>query len=102
MARACASDDERHASWRRYRNLRSSLLYMAIRGSGPTILVTSAVPGDGKSMTAPIWRLPSRTPGRASWLLDADLRKGLFAPEFWSFRHARLTEVLISRKTRPR
>jgi hypothetical protein len=44
--------DERTGLWR-YRNLRSSFLYLSGNGTRPkTLLVTSSVPNDGKSLTA--------------------------------------------------
>jgi capsular exopolysaccharide synthesis family protein len=70
-------DDRRHAFIESYRNLRSSLLYMATEGKrAKTILVTSAIPGDGKSMTASNLAITMAQAGSNVLLVDADLRKG--------------------------
>jgi capsular exopolysaccharide synthesis family protein len=71
------SDDNRHPFVESYRNLRSSLLYMAAMGTGPhTLLVTSAVPDDGKSLTAANLAVTLAMGGARVLLVDADLRKG--------------------------
>lgn len=71
------TDDDRHAFVEAYRNLRSSLLYMATEGKrARTILVTSAVPEDGKSMTTANLALTLAQSGSTVLLIDADLRRG--------------------------
>jgi capsular exopolysaccharide synthesis family protein len=70
-------DDKRHPFVESYRNLRSSLLYMAAMGKGPhTLLVTSAVPNDGKSVTAANLAITLAMGGSRVLLVDTDLRKG--------------------------
>ena len=70
-------DDERHPFVEAYRNLRSSLLYMTDVEPRPrTLLVTSSVPGDGKSLTATNLAITLATGGSRVLLVDADLRKG--------------------------
>jgi capsular exopolysaccharide synthesis family protein len=89
------ADDDRHAFMEAYRNLRSSLLYMATQGKRPkTILVTSAVPGDGKSMTASNLAITIAHSGSRVLLIDADLRKGLLHRSFNLTSTPGLTEVL--------
>jgi capsular exopolysaccharide synthesis family protein len=71
------SNDQRHPFVEAYRNLRSSLLYMA--DSEPRariLLVTSSVPGDGKSLTATNLAITLAMGGSRVLLVDADLRKG--------------------------
>ena len=47
------SNDDRHMFAESYRNLRSALLYLAVDGKRPrTLLITSAVPNEGKSTVA--------------------------------------------------
>jgi capsular exopolysaccharide synthesis family protein len=71
------ADDLRHTFVESYRNLRSSLLYMAETGTRPrTLLVTSSVPNDGKSLTATNLAITLATGGSRVLLVDADLRKG--------------------------
>ena len=70
-------DDQRHPFVEAYRNLRSSLLYMANSEPRPrTLLVTSSVPGDGKSLTATNLAITLAMGGSRVLLVDADLRKG--------------------------
>jgi polysaccharide biosynthesis transport protein len=70
-------DDERHAFVEAYRNLRSSLLYMKEMGQHPkTLLVTSTVPNDGKSLTSANFAVILAHSGSRVLLVDADLRKG--------------------------
>jgi capsular exopolysaccharide synthesis family protein len=88
-------EDDRHAFMEAYRNLRSSLLYMATEGKRPrTILVTSAVPGDGKSMTASNLAITIAHAGSRVLLVDADLRKGLLHRNFNLSPTPGLNEVL--------
>ena len=76
-------DDQRHPFVESYRNLRSSLLYMAAMGKGPhTLLVTSAVPNDGKSVTAANLAITLAMGGARVLLVDADLRKGTLHTRF--------------------
>ncbi|MGD0744373.1 MAG: polysaccharide biosynthesis tyrosine autokinase [Verrucomicrobiota bacterium] len=76
-------DDHRHPFVESYRNLRSSLLYMAEMGTRPhTLLVTSAVPNDGKSVTAANLAITLAMGGARVLLVDADLRKGTLHSRF--------------------
>jgi Mrp family chromosome partitioning ATPase len=69
--------DERFAFVEAYRNLRSSLLYMSGSGQRPrTLLVTSSVPNDGKSLTSANLAITFASAGARVLLVDADLRKG--------------------------
>ncbi len=71
------ADDQRHPFVEAYRNLRSSLLYMTDVEPRPrTLLVTSSVPGDGKSLTAANLAITLAMGGSRVLLVDADLRKG--------------------------
>ena len=77
------SDDLRHPFVESYRNLRSSLLYMAETGTRPhTLLITSAVPNDGKSVTAANLAITLATGGSRVLLVDGDLRKGSLHSRF--------------------
>ena len=71
------AQDERYAFVEAYRNLRSSLLYMGHPSERPrTLLVTSSVPNDGKSLTAANLAITLASAGARVLLVDADLRKG--------------------------
>ena len=77
------SEDERHAFVEAYRNLRSSLLYMAEAGERPkTLLVTSSVPDEGKSLTSANLAITLANTGSRVLLADADLRKGVLHDRF--------------------
>jgi capsular exopolysaccharide synthesis family protein len=89
-------DDPRHAFVESYRNLRSSLLYMATEGKRPrTILVTSAIPSDGKSMTTANLAITMALSGSRVLLVDADLRKGRLHNQFGLPSTQGLNEVLL-------
>jgi polysaccharide biosynthesis transport protein len=69
--------DDRYAFVEAYRGLRSSLLYMAEPAQRPrTLLVTSSVPNDGKSLTSANLAITLAGAGARVLLVDADLRKG--------------------------
>jgi capsular exopolysaccharide synthesis family protein len=75
--------DDRHMFLEAYRNLRSSLLYMATQGKRPKVLVvTSAIPGDGKSLTTANLAITMALAGARVLLIDADLRKGALHRNF--------------------
>ncbi len=76
-------DDPRHPFVEAYRNLRSSLFYTAKTGTRPhTLLVTSSVPDDGKSVTAANLAITLAMGGSRVLLVDADLRKGTLHSRF--------------------
>ena len=71
------TDDRRHGFCESYRNLRSSLVFMGEAASRPRLLlVTSSVPGEGKSLTAANLAITLAQAGSRVLLVDADLRKG--------------------------
>ena len=91
-------DDARHSFVEAYRNLRSSLLYMAESGKRPrTILVTSSIPNDGKSLTAANLAITLANAGSKVLLVDADLRKGILHSRFAVPSHPGVFEVLAER-----
>lgn len=70
-------NDDRHMYAESYRNLRSALLYLAVEGRRPkVVLVTSAVPNEGKSTIATNLARAMALGGSKVLLVDADLRKG--------------------------
>jgi capsular exopolysaccharide synthesis family protein len=71
------SEDERHMYAESYRNLRSALLYLAVDGQRPRVLlISSAVPNEGKSTVATNLARAMALGGSKVLLMDADLRKG--------------------------
>jgi capsular exopolysaccharide synthesis family protein len=78
-----------------FRNLRSSLLYSAETGKRPhTLLVTSAVPNDGKSVVAANLAITLAMGGTRVLLVDADLRKGTLHTRFNIQADSGLSEAL--------
>ncbi|TAL02713.1 MAG: polysaccharide biosynthesis tyrosine autokinase [Verrucomicrobia bacterium] len=93
------AEDPRHQFVEAYRNLRSSLLYMNEGGNKRrTLLVTSSVPNDGKSMTAANLAITLAITGSRTLLVDADLRKGLLHARFGLKPETGLSEVLLAKK----
>lgn len=91
-------DDKRHPFVESYRNLRSSLLYMAAMGKGPhTLLITSAVPNDGKSITAANLAITLAMGGARVLLVDTDLRKGTLHKRFNLQADVGLSEALTQK-----
>jgi len=69
--------DAPHSFVEAYRNLRSSILYMGESGKQPkTLLVTSSVPAEGKSLTSANLAAILASSGARVLLIDADMRKG--------------------------
>lgn len=70
-------NDERHMFAESYRNLRSALLYLLVDGKRPRVLlITSAVPNEGKSTVATNLARAIALGGSKVLLIDADLRRG--------------------------
>ena len=70
-------DDQRHMYAESYRNLRSALLFLPMEGQRPKIvLITSAMPNEGKSTIAANLARALALGGSRVLLVDADLRKG--------------------------
>ena len=88
-------DDQRHQLVESFRNLRSTLLYLPIEGKQPkTLLVTSAVPNEGKSTLSCNLALIMAFAGKKTLLIDADLRRGAIHQSFGVPRDPGLTDVL--------
>jgi succinoglycan biosynthesis transport protein ExoP len=87
-------DDERHILVEAYRNLRSGLVFNSPEKPSKTIVVTSAVPNDGKSMTAANLAITLARAGDRVLLVDADLRRGMIHKNFSLPGVPGLTEVL--------
>lgn len=88
-------NDTRYAYAEAHRNLRSSLIFMAIEGARPrTIVITSAVPGEGKSTVAVNLAITMAFSGSRVLLIDADLRKGTVHEYFELADQPGLAEVL--------
>jgi capsular exopolysaccharide synthesis family protein len=77
------AEDERFGLVEAYRNLRSSILYMAESGKRPKVIaITGSVPAEGKSFTAANLAICMANAGSRVLLIDADLRKGVLHDRF--------------------
>jgi succinoglycan biosynthesis transport protein ExoP len=88
-------DDARHVFAESYRNIRSSIFFMPYEGPRPkTILVTSAVPNEGKSTIAANLAITMALSGAPTLLIDADLRRGALREAFGISSKIGFSEVL--------
>jgi capsular exopolysaccharide synthesis family protein len=88
-------DDVRHVFAESYRNIRSSIFFMPYEGPRPkTILVTSAVPNEGKSTIAANLAITMALSGAPTLLIDADLRRGALRETFGISSKIGFSEVL--------
>jgi hypothetical protein len=79
-------DDARHVFAESYRNVRSSIFFMPYEGPRPkTLLVTSAVPSEGKSTVSANLAITMAHSGAKTLLVDGDLRRGALRE---TFRHS--------------
>ena len=88
-------DDARHIFAESYRNIRSSLFFMPYDGPRPkTILVTSAVPNEGKSTISSNLSITLALSGARTLLIDGDLRRGAIREAFGISSKIGFSEVL--------
>lgn len=78
-----------------FRQLRTNLQFAHATGSRKSVLVTSSVPGEGKSTTATNLALAIAQSGQSVCLVDADLRRPMVDSYLGLERHAGLTTALI-------
>lgn len=90
------ANDNRYMFAEAYRSLRSALLFLRTEGHRPkAILVTSALPGEGKSTVATNLARALAFGGARVILVDADLRKGALHEAFKVAKDPGLAEVLL-------
>ena len=87
-------DDPRYAYAEAFRSLRSSLIFMPNQSDLRTILVTSAIPNEGKSTIASNLAVTMAASGARILLVDADLRRGDIAQIFGLEGNAGLSSIL--------
>lgn len=92
---------DRHGKWtalaEAFRGLRTNLQYMSIDDPPKAIVVTSPLPGDGKSFTAANLAIAIAAAGQRVVLVDADLRRPRVATVFGLVGDAGLSDVLAGR-----
>jgi polysaccharide biosynthesis transport protein len=92
-------EDDRYPLIEAYRSLRSAFLYKdSLKGQQAnhpkSIVITSASPNDGKSMTAANFAITLAQAGARVLLIDADLRRGALHDLFSTSAGPGLAEVL--------
>jgi capsular exopolysaccharide synthesis family protein len=78
-----------------YRQLRTNLQFANIAGHTKTILVSSSLPGEGKSTTACNLAIALAQAGQSVCLVDADLRRPMVHEYMGLERNAGLTTALV-------
>jgi capsular exopolysaccharide synthesis family protein len=81
------------------RELRTNLQFMSVDDPPRAIVVTSPVPGDGKSTTAANLAVSLAAAGEPVILIDADLRRPVISALFGLPEGAGLTDVIAGRAT---
>lgn len=88
------AEDERFAYAEAFRSLRSSLIFMPNQEELKSLLVTSAIPNEGKSTIAANLGITMSAAGARVLLIDADLRRGDLASLFDTDGRFGLSNVL--------
>lgn len=78
-----------------FRQLRTNLQFANVTGHARTVLVTSSVPGEGKSTTATNLAIALAQAGQSVCLIDADLRRPAVHDYLGLDRSAGLTTALV-------
>jgi len=88
-------EDARHVFAESYRNVRSSIFFMPYEGPRPkTLLITSAVPNEGKSTVSSNLAITMALSGAKTLLIDGDLRRGALRDDFDIHSKIGFAEVL--------
>ncbi|MBP1232503.1 capsular exopolysaccharide synthesis family protein [Arthrobacter sp. PvP102] len=78
-----------------FRQLRTNLQFANVSGHAKTVLVTSSLPGEGKSTTATNLAIALAQTGQTVCLIDADLRRPMVNEYLGLDRSAGLTTALL-------
>ncbi|MDQ0212051.1 polysaccharide biosynthesis tyrosine autokinase [Arthrobacter bambusae] len=78
-----------------FRQLRTNLQFANVSGNAKTVLVTSSLPGEGKSTTATNLAIALAQAGQTVCLVDADLRRPMVNDYLGLERNAGLTTALL-------
>jgi capsular exopolysaccharide synthesis family protein len=87
-------EDERYTYSEAFRSLRSSLIFMPNQAEMKALLITSAIPNEGKSTLASNLAITMANGGARVLLVDADLRRGDIATLFDVDGQRGLTNIL--------
>ncbi|WP_397427797.1 polysaccharide biosynthesis tyrosine autokinase [Pseudarthrobacter equi] len=78
-----------------FRQLRTNLQFANVSGHAKTVLVTSSLPGEGKSTTATNLAIAMAQAGQSVCLIDADLRRPMVGEYLGLDMTAGLTTLLV-------
>lgn len=78
-----------------FRQLRTNLQFANVSGRAKTVLITSSLPGEGKSTTATNLAIALAQAGQSVCLIDADLRRPMVNEYLGLERNAGLTTALV-------
>lgn len=78
-----------------FRQLRTNLQFANVGGKAKTILLTSSLPGEGKSTTATNLAISLAQTGKTICIIDADLRRPMIDTYLGLDRNAGLTTALV-------
>jgi capsular polysaccharide biosynthesis protein len=78
-----------------FRQLRTNLQFANVSGRAKTVLVTSSLPGEGKSTTATNLAISLAQAGQTVCLIDGDLRRPMVNEYLGLERNAGLTTALV-------
>jgi capsular exopolysaccharide synthesis family protein len=89
-------NDDRLALLEAFRSLRSSLIYFPVEGSRPkTLVVTSAVPNEGKTTISANLAITLAFSGARTLIVDADMRRGKLSSLFGVEEENGLSTILL-------
>lgn len=98
MRRAMVMDGDFTSPWSEaVRRLRTNLQFVSAASDGSVFLVTSSIPGEGKTTSAIALASAVASTGSRVLLVDADLRRPRVAEALGIESHVGLTSVLIGR-----
>lgn len=80
-----------------FRQLRTNLQFANVADQAKTVLITSSLPGEGKSTTATNLAIAMAQAGQAVCLVDADLRRPMVGEYLGLDRSAGLTTALVGK-----
>lgn len=78
-----------------FRQLRTNLQFANVSGFAKTVLITSSLPGEGKSTTATNLAISMAQAGSSVCLIDADLRRPMVNEYLGLERNAGLTTAIV-------
>jgi len=94
------SDDDRQAFMESFRTLRSSIIFLPIEGKRPkTIVVTSALPDEGKTTVSSNLAVTLAFSGAKTLIVDADLRRGQVSSVFGAENCNGFSNVLLQKNS---